>query len=407
MRFLDLALKDLTQMLREKRSLLFLLVMPIVFTFFMGFAFRGVPKAGDARLPLGWLDHDSNGLASKTLRETLSSSDTVRLVEIRPADTGPDESAYLAEQVRKGTFAGVLVIPEDFSDHILTGKPVRLTLTADDLTSNGQAALQAVRGALTRLMSSVEIATLIDEGIGTANLEQRTSAFRDAAAAWEKTSENGLSVSLEKVQGTAAKADFTGGNPYNQTSPGILVQFAIFSLTTSAGILVQERKNGTLQRLVTTSMTRGEIIAGHMLAMFGVVFVQAALLVVFGQVLLKVDYFREPAAVLLTITMLCVWVAAMGLLVGVISRGEEQVILFSMIAMFVFSALGGTWFPLETAGTAFAVVGRLMPSHWAMAGLQNILVRGQDFNSALLPSAVLGLFAVVFFGVALWRFRMD
>ncbi len=41
MRILDLAFKDLAQILRDKRSLLFLVAMPIVFTLFMGFAYNG------------------------------------------------------------------------------------------------------------------------------------------------------------------------------------------------------------------------------------------------------------------------------------------------------------------------------------------------------------------------------
>ena len=74
--------------------------------------------------------------------------------------------------------------------------------------------------------------------------------------------------------------DWYGDNPYNQASPGILVQFAIMSLVTSGQILVQERKTRTLQRMISTSMRAWEIIAGHTLAMFGVVFFQIALLVV-------------------------------------------------------------------------------------------------------------------------------
>ena len=41
MRIIDLALKDLSQMLRDKRTLLFIVAMPIIFTLFMGFAYRG------------------------------------------------------------------------------------------------------------------------------------------------------------------------------------------------------------------------------------------------------------------------------------------------------------------------------------------------------------------------------
>ncbi len=97
----------------------------------------------------------------------------------------------------------------------------------------------------------------------------------------------------------------------------------------------------------------------------------------------------------------------MGLLIGMLAKHEQQVILFALIAMFVFSALGGTWFPLETAGGAFAAIGRWLPSAWAMTGLQNILVRQLAFGSVLVPAGMLLLYAAGFFGLAVWRFRPE
>jgi ABC-2 type transport system permease protein len=188
---------------------------------------------------------------------------------------------------------------------------------------------------------------------------------------------------------------------FAQSSPGMLVMFAIFGLTASAMVLVLKRKTRTLQRLLTITIQRAEIIGGHLLAMFGPVFVQGLLLIVCGQLVLGVDYAREPLAVL---AALALWVASLGLFIGAAAKGEDQVVLF---AMFIFSALGGAWFPLETAGQAFATVGRLTPSAWAMTGFQNILIRGLNFNSALVPAGVMLAYAAAFFGLAVWRFKVE
>jgi ABC-2 type transport system permease protein len=75
--------------------------------------------------------------------------------------------------------------------------------------------------------------------------------------------------------------------------------------------------------------------------------------------------------------------------------------------MFVFAALGGAWFPLEVAGKAFAAVGHIMPTAWAMDGFQNILIRGLEFQSVLVPAGVLFLYTAAFFGLAIWRFRFE
>jgi ABC-2 type transport system permease protein len=210
-------------------------------------------------------------------------------------------------------------------------------------------------------------------------------------------------VSIEQAV-VQKSSDWTGGNPYNQASPGILVQFAVFGLITSAQILVQERKSRTLERMMTTAMHPREIVGGHLLAMFTLTFFQTTLLVIFGQYVLKVDYMREGLGTLLVAVTLCLWVATVGLLIGVVAREEQQVILYSMIAMFFFSALGGTWFPLEMAGGAFAAIGKLLPTAWAMNGFQNLLIRGLGLDSTLLPSAVLLGYAFLFFVVAVWRF---
>jgi ABC-2 type transport system permease protein len=169
--------------------------------------------------------------------------------------------------------------------------------------------------------------------------------------------------------------------------------------------LVQERKTRTLQRMMSTSMRAWEIVAGHVLAMFAVVFMQEVLLVIFGQFVLGVNYAREPIGTLMISIALGLWIAAMGLLIGVLVKEDSQVILFSLMAMFIFSAMGGTWFPLEVSSGAFALIGKAMPSAWAMNGYQNILMRGLGLESAWMPTLMLMIYAVGFFVLAVWRFR--
>jgi ABC-2 type transport system permease protein len=232
-------------------------------------------------------------------------------------------------------------------------------------------------------------------------------AFSQAVEGWQQAIANGPQVRLEKAGSQVLAGLPFGGNPYNQASPGILAQFAIFSLVTSATIVVQERKSHTMQRLLTTATRRWEIVAGHFLAMFALVFLQQVLLVVFGQLALGVDYLQAPVAVLLVMVGLGLWVSSMGLLIGVIARGDEQVVLFSLIAMFLFSSLGGVWFPLEGTGATYAAIGRVTPAAWAMEGFQNVLIRGLGLGAVLLPAGILLAYALAFFGLAAWRFRVE
>jgi ABC-2 type transport system permease protein len=402
MRIIDLAIKDLSQIFRDKRVLLFLVAMPIVFTLFMGFAYKSGKDndaVRDTRIPLGWVNNDTEGNVSKQLFEMLSNSDSIKLVELT--------SETVDESVRKGEVAGALIVPVGYSEQVQGGREAgaQLTLVADTNSAQGQSVFQSLRTPITQLMSAVEIARLSAEMVSNPNTaSELTETFASASQAWSESDSASL-VKVELAMKDNFLGDWYGDNPYNQASPGILVQFAIMSLVTSGQILVQERKTRTLQRMRSTSMRAWEIIAGHTLAMFGVVFFQIALLVVFGQLAVSVNYMNAPLGTLLISVSLSLWVAAMGLLIGTLAKDDSQVVLFALMAMFILSALGGTWFPLEVSSGAFAMIGKLMPSAWAMNGYQNILIRGLGLSSAWLPALVLTVYALGFFVLAVWRFR--
>ena len=81
MRIIDLALKDLRQITRDRKSFLFLLIMPIAFTLLFGYAFGGNSTA-DPRLPIGLVDEDG----SRAKRRQLAASDWLRSEVVRIAD---------------------------------------------------------------------------------------------------------------------------------------------------------------------------------------------------------------------------------------------------------------------------------------------------------------------------------
>jgi ABC-2 type transport system permease protein len=395
MKIFDLALKDLAQVLRDKKSLLFLVAMPLVFTLFMGFAYKGGEEgaAQEEGMTLAWVEDTPSSSLGQELFRRLEQAGMLQMERM-----AEDEAR---KALQRGRVDGVLMVPAGFDDLAQAGQPVGLILIADTVSPRGQSLYQMLRTPVTQIMSAVEIARMSAEMLN--NPAEYTPALVLAQEKWAQSSA-GQMVQVEQAVVQQSDSWF-GDNPYNQASPGILVQFAIMGLIASGQILVQERKTRTLQRLMTTAMRSWEMIAGHMLAMFALVFLQTTVLVVFGQFLLKVDYLRLPLGTLLVTVALGLWVASMGLLIGVLAKSDDQVVLYAMLAMFVFSGLGGTWFPLEAAGGLFAVLGKLMPSAWAMTGLQNILLRGLELEALWQPVLVLLAYALGFFALAVWRFR--
>jgi ABC-2 type transport system permease protein len=410
MRILDLARKDLQQILRDWKSGLFLLVMPLLFTLFFGFVMGSAsnPKVEvDPRLPVGVINRDGGSLA--TSLETLLEDSEV----IRPVVLNEEEAEQANQMVDEGDLAAVVLIPSGYTTRLLADGPVMLEVIVDQNQPAGQTASRALETATGRLLGAVEAAHISaganEAQNGSTDSSTRQTNLQDSLAqaisAWEKPA---LTVTVEQATGNASKEEQAASSSgFAQASSGMMVQFSIFGLITSSMVLVLERKSRTLQRLVSSPIRRVEVIAGHILAMFVVVFAQQMILVLLGQFVFGVDYLRQPMAILLMVIVLAFWAASLGLLISAISRKEDQVITLSLIAMFIFAALGGAWFPLEVAGKAFATLGHLMPTAWAMDGFQNILMRGLGFPSVLMPAGILLVYALAFFGLAIWRFRFE
>lgn len=400
-RFLHLASKDLTQIFRYRMVILFTFLMPLVFTVMMGFAFTQT-AAASVKLPVGvvFLDQGSGGSMRASLTGYLMDNPEL----ILSLEGGGEVLDEAQEELSKGTLAAVLVIPQGFGEALLGGGDLPLQVIADESRDDGLAAVQAIRSQVLRFRSGVHAALLANK-IKSDDITVDDQIFVDTLLAIREAYQNPPLLLAEEGEAAKSFEDQARANPFTQTSPGILVQFTIMSMIGAGTILVEERKNGTLNRLLTTSINRAEIITGHMLAMFALVFIQQFLLILFGQLVLGVEYFRQPLGMLLVMAGMSLWITALGLLIGIVARTDDQVVLFSLIAMFVFTPLAGAWFPLEGTGPAFATLSRFTPAAWAMIGYQNLIVRGLGLDSAVLPALILIGFAVLFFLVALWRFR--
>jgi ABC-2 type transport system permease protein len=391
-RILDIAQKDLMQILRDRKTFMFLLIMPVAFTLFFAIAFGGGGQgASDDRLPVGFLDQDQSALSAE-LGKVLGGSTVIRL------DQGKERvPADLDKLVADEKLAAAIVIPAGYGQSVLAGAPVQLSVIADSSKTPTATIQNEILIAAQRLTSAARIAQIV------AQTAQDPSAFESALAAalagWDNPP-----IRLELTAGAAVEVQNANAISSAHSSPGMMLQFAIAGLIGAAAILVTERKSRSLQRLLTTAVSRMHILVGHYLAMFAMIFGQFVILMLFGQIFLHVDYLRVPAATFLVAAVAAACIAALGLLIGVFAKSEEQTTILVMIPMFVLSGLGGAWMPLEFTGPAFQTIGHASPIAWAMDGFKNIVARGLEFDSVVLPVAVLTGYTLLFFALAVWRF---
>jgi ABC-2 type transport system permease protein len=392
-RIFDITLKDLMQLLRDFKTFMFLLIMPILFTLLFGYAFGGFASGdSDSRLPVGYLSQDHYWV-SDSLHDLLAKSEVIRLDEIRFRS-----AADLEKMVADGELAAAVVVPQGYGRAFLKGKTARLLVIADSGTSTWTTVEAELITWTSRLDSAIRTATLLEEVDG--DRIPFDYGFEKSLSAWDEPP-----ISIKETTSLVVQKTSNQGMALAHTAPGMMLQFAIAGLLTAAQVIVAERKSRTLQRLLTTATGRVHIVIGHYLAIFLLIFVQFIILIAFGQLALKVNYLRLPAATLLVAFSAALCISALGLLIGILARTEEQATIFSLIPMFVFAGLGGAWVPLEVTGPAFQAIGHLSPIAWGMDGFENIVARGLSFHSVLLPSGALIAYAAFFFIVAVQRFR--
>lgn len=401
----DLAVKDLLQILRDRKSLIFILAMPIAFTLLMGFAFGGYGSPGDTRLQVA-VAGDTADPAHATLTDLLESSTVLRTVT--PASL---EDQALRASVRDGKVAAVILIPDGFLRSCYDGTDPALPCIVDVASSNGTMAKNELATQSARLMSAVraarataevyrDLASSKPDKPAMLTFEQFTTAFESAVSMWKNQSE----PVIVTISSTLTEQQRNAGG-FAHTSPSMMLQFSIAGLMSAAGIVVEERKSRTLARLMTTRLSRSGILLGHYLAMFAQVFAQLSILILFAALVLRVQYLHAPFATLLVTVCASAFVAAIGLLIGVASRSEEQAIALSLILMFALAALGGAWVPLQYTGAVFQRVARATPGAWIIDAYENVVRRGLGASSILMPCALLLACAAILAVLAVLRFR--
>jgi ABC-2 type transport system permease protein len=391
-RILDITTKDLLQLVRERSTFLFLLVMPLLFTLLIGFASGGIGKVNDARVLVGFQDEDGSRL-SRQLKERLGDSKVIRLKVY--SDLSQLELNHL---VGDGKLAAAIFVPENYGHAFLSGKSARLVFFADTSSTAGQSVESELLSQITRLESAVRTGAILEELVG----EKAPFAYtvEQVLEAWEDPPVRVNELVSPALQGLDSRSISLAHN-----SPGMMLQFAIASLLTSAQILVIERKSRALQRLLTTATHRLQIMLGHYLAIFIMILIQFSLLILFGNFVLRVHYLRQPLATGLLALSAAACIAALGLLIGVFARTQEQAIIFSLVPMFVLAGLGGAWVPLEATGPTFQIIGHFSPLAWAMDGFKNICLRGMGLEGVGLPVLALSGYAGLFLSLAAWKFH--
>lgn len=400
MKFLDICLKDLYQLVKDWQPPIFLFAAPILFTLMFGLMFGGFSGPGgnveDNRISV-WIIDEERTPVTENVINFLNSSEIIKV-------DSPSEDMDLPglrQAVADDEVAAVILLLEGVSETIQNQNTANIDLILDENTPAGITIKQTVQTTANRIETAAKAANeavqLYSEKAGFANASEEKiffeSSFQEALDAWLTPP----ITSIETQTKTDDDTNTSEENAFAQSLPGMMAQFAIAGLIGASELIVQERKSGALDRLLGTTVSKFTILIGHWLAMFTMIFLQFIVLITFGQIFLRLNFISSPGATLLLSLVSCAFVASLGLLIGILAKIPEQTAIFSLIPMFLFAGLGGAWIPIDMLGETVQQVSKFTPVSWIMTGFRDILIRGAGMDAILLNILILIGFSLIFF----------
>jgi len=343
---------DIRRVLRERESLFWLFVGPLIFTVFFGLLFR----PGEQTKPrLAVVNRDS--------------SDDVAL-GISPWLEQDGVTVTRMAGVERGRLT--LEIPDGAAAAFRGGKGVAFTLHAAAEESNSERNTRfKIQKAMTRLYFGMA---------------------REAAGAAAGPTEGPLVV-IEGDLGVSRREVTTG---FQRSVPSYLVMFVFLNLLVSGAGIAEDRASGRLKRIAMAPVSPREIVLGKLLGRFAIGWIQIVYMLGFGLVV-GIRWADHSWVFFAFLSLFALASASLGILMGTLFRDPDKCASIAVWVAVVLSPLGGLWWPIELGSPVMRQISYLVPTGWAMEGVNSMLAFGSGAaDVAPFAFGFLALFAVSF-----------
>ncbi len=389
----------------NRTIIIFQFIMPIVFTMVNGAATSGFGPSDTTFT--GWpivIANEDAGEWGDTLVAKLE-ADPALAVQL-------EERAVGIEAVEAETAVAALTIPSNFSEQLLANEPIPLDfhINGDELI-DAQPVEEAVNAALTQLNGSFTAATVsqkVADQLGLFDSDVDPNAYfaasvLQAESAWQSPP---VMLTVEQEVAIETTADDIP-NGVDQSSPGMMVMFAMFTMLGGAVTLIQEREQGTLRRLLVMPIRKTAVIGGKLLGVFITGIIQIVILIVFGSLIYDVPWGQSPLALVLLILSFAFAITSLGMLMAAVARTLAQSNSMNTIVVLSMASLGGAWWPIDIVPSWMQTLGLVFPTGWAMQGFHDIITRGLGVTAVLPEVAILIGYGILFLAIGNWRFKYE
>jgi ABC-2 type transport system permease protein len=304
-RALYITLNEIKLYLQDKGDLAFSLLLPIVTFALMYGAFSGETVFNATAYVV---DRDNGAMAAQLI-DSLESVEGVT-VEILPPE---DAEAKLD----RSDITFVTVIPEGFTASLQAGQPAEVIFRQ---RGNGGQEGQILGSIVRSIGDGISQQYRIRDDVA-AILEGTDISGAQIQAVVAQVLENSAANPAIRVQEETvgeASPDFIV-----QYLPGIVTMYVLFAMTLGASAIVQERRRGTLERLLTTRLSVGQMFLGKYLSFIGAEFIQTVILMGLAYAVFQMF---TPVSFLVSLFIALIFTAAatsLGMIIAAVARSED------------------------------------------------------------------------------------
>jgi ABC-2 type transport system permease protein len=371
-------LREVRDFILDKGDLSFSILLPVVTFALIYGAFSGqLQFNGTAYV----VNQDADGKFSSLLIDNLRSYKglNVRLISSADADSRLSRSAILM----------AVFIPPDFSSKLAAGEQTQITFKErGNGGTEGQIVSSLVQGAAQSIAQQTQMLAELKTSPALAGTpSQQIQTVVQSLYAGEVSS-----PSVAIVDTTIGKQD----DLINQFLPGIMTMYVLFAVNLTAQALVDERRKGTLDRLLTTRLKIRELFFGKFLAYVARGLLQITVLLALAYIVFRLF---TPASFLAALFLGLIFAgacSAMGLTIGSISRTQGQATWISVFFTMLMVMLSGTFVPVSE-GTLLGTLSRFSINTYANHAFGAVITRGESL--AAVSSDILLMVGVMVAGL--------
>jgi ABC-2 type transport system permease protein len=359
-RFLAVAKKEVVQILRDSRSLIIVLNMPVILVLLFGYGVNLDLKG----LPVFVYDQDGSQQSQDLLKRFQASEyfHVVRVVNSYPA---------LTRSLDDGHAKMGIVVPWDFSQRLRDGRPAQIQALVDASDDNTANVLIGYAQAVVQGYSSeIQLAWLRDRGQvvqpAAVSIETRTWYNED------------LESSAFIVPGVLA-----------------LVMSVIGAFLTSLTI-AREWERGTMEQLISTPVSPLEIMLGKLAPYFVIGIVDVTVCALIAIYWFRVPFRGSFLTLLFSSALFMVVVLSLGFFISVIAGSQLAASQMALLATFLPAfLLSGFLYSIEQMPIVLQWITRILPARYYVSVLKKIFLKGTPTAQLYVDLGPLAVFAVV------------